>query len=60
MIANFGDSFIMFMEWDADGSVQSWSAQPYGTAVTDESSPHYNDQSQMFVDRELKSTGWEN
>ncbi len=56
--ANFGDSFIMFVTWDETGVTESKTIQPYGSNIQDESSPHYNDQSQMFVDMELKDTGF--
>ena len=57
--ANFGDSFIMFVTWDADGKVvESKTAQPFGTNVQDETTPHYNDQAVMFANEELKDTGF--
>ncbi|MEO1043867.1 MAG: acylase [Pseudomonadota bacterium] len=49
-----GDSFIMFVEWDAEGNVSSQSVQPYGAATTRPESPHYTDQAELFVARKLK------
>lgn len=49
-----GDSFIMFVEWDKAGNVNSRSIQPFGAATTRPDSPHYTDQMQLFVDKKLK------
>ncbi|WP_439566937.1 acylase [Sphingopyxis sp.] len=49
-----GDSFIMFITWDAAGRVRSESIQPFGSATTRPESPHYNDQAPLFVRHQLK------
>lgn len=49
-----GDSFLMFVEWDAEGNVTSQSAQPFGAATTRPQSPHYADQAKLFTARKLK------
>ena len=49
-----GDSFIMFMTWDAQGGVRSESIQPFGSATTRPESPHYNDQAPLFARHQLK------
>jgi len=49
-----GDSFIMFVEWDADGRVSSRSIQPFGAATTRPDSPHYTDQAKLFVAHDTK------
>ncbi|HKX89304.1 MAG TPA: acylase [Sphingopyxis sp.] len=49
-----GDSFIMFVTWDAQGRVRSESIQPFGSATTRPGSPHYNDQAPLFVAHKLK------
>ncbi len=49
-----GDSFIMFIDWAADGTVSSRSVQPYGAATTRPSSPHYADQAALFVAKKTK------
>lgn len=50
-----GDSYVMLIEWDASGEVHSRSIHQYGSATLDASSPHYNDQSPLFVERRLKA-----
>ncbi len=49
-----GDSYVMLVAWDADGTVRSHSIHQYGSATLDETSTHYADQSPLFVRRELK------
>jgi acyl-homoserine-lactone acylase len=49
-----GDSYVMLVAWDAEGRVRSYSIHQYGSATLDESSPHFADQSPLFVRRELK------
>ena len=49
-----GDSFIQFVEWDADGTLTSRSIQPYGAATTRPDSPHYADQGALFVQHKTK------
>lgn len=49
-----GDSFLMFVSWDAAGRVRSESVQPFGAATTRPASPHYSDQSALFAAHRLK------
>ena len=49
-----GDSYIMLVSWDEDGKLSSQSIHQYGSATLDVSSPHYDDQAPLFVNRELK------
>lgn len=49
-----GDSYIMFVEWDGDGNVSSTSSHSFGSATVDESSPHYADQTPMFIKMQEK------
>lgn len=49
-----GDSFIMFVRWDRDGSVRSESIQPFGAATTRPASPHHTDQARLFAAHRLK------
>lgn len=49
-----GDSFIMFVRWDRDGSVHSESIQPFGSATTRPASPHHTDQARLFAAHRLK------
>jgi penicillin amidase/acyl-homoserine-lactone acylase len=47
-----GDSYIMFVEWDAKGAVSSRSIHNFGSATLDASSPHYADQAPLFVNQQ--------
>jgi len=49
-----GDSFIMFVTWDADGRVTSRSVHNYGSATRDAESPHYADQVPLFLEHRDK------
>jgi len=49
-----GDTFIMFVTWDKDGRLSSQSIHQYGSATLDASSPHYADQSKLFVKMQMK------
>ena len=49
-----GDSYILLVDWDPQGEVQSFSIHQYGSATLDAKSPHYADQSQLFADEQLK------
>ncbi len=49
-----GDSFIQFVEWAPGERVRSESIQPFGAATTRPRSPHYADQSALFVQHRLK------
>ena len=48
-----GDSYILLVTWQPDGTVSSQSIHQYGSATLDEDSPHYADQAPIFVAREL-------
>ena len=49
LIDTAGDSFIMFVEWDRQGSVSSRAIHNYGSATLDSNSPHYADQAPLFA-----------
>jgi len=49
-----GDSYVLLVSWDKEGAVNSRSIHQYGSATLDADSPHYSDQSRLFVNRELK------
>ncbi|WP_370179542.1 penicillin acylase family protein [Alteriqipengyuania sp.] len=49
-----GDSFIMWIEWLNGQPVASRSIQPFGAATTRPDSPHYADQTTLFVQHRLK------
>lgn len=49
-----GDSYIMLVQWDADGNLTSQSIHQFGSATSHADSPHYADQAPLFADRQLK------
>ena len=49
-----GDGYVMFVEWDRQGRMTSRSVHQYGAATADPSSPHYADQSPLFVAQKTK------
>lgn len=54
-----GDSYVLLVAWDVEGRVRSLSIHQYGSATLDVTSPHYADQSPLFVRRELKPVWFE-
>jgi penicillin amidase/acyl-homoserine-lactone acylase len=54
LTANGGDTFIMFVTWDRNGALHSESIHQFGSATTEESSPHYADQTPLFVAMKTK------
>ncbi len=49
-----GDSYILFARWDETGNFSATSVHSFGTATLDESSPHFADQSPLFVNKKEK------
>lgn len=49
-----GDGYTMFVDWDTAGHVISRSIHQFGAATLDATSPHYADQSAMFVAHRTK------
>jgi acyl-homoserine-lactone acylase len=49
-----GDTFIMFVAWDSHGKLSSESIHQFGSATLDRNSPHYADQSPLFVAMKTK------
>ena len=49
-----GDTFIMFVKWDRNGKLSSESIHQFGSATLDATSPHYADQTPMFVKMQTK------
>ena len=49
-----GDTFIMFVTWDRNGKLSSQSIHQFGSATLDATSPHYADQSPLFVKMQMK------
>ena len=62
-VADNGDGFIMLVEWPkADGAgkaVRSRSIHQYGAATIRRASPHYADQSPLFVREEWKDAAFQ-
>jgi len=52
--ADAGDTFIMFVSWDKAGRLHSDSIHQFGSATLDPASPHYGDQTPMFVKMQTK------
>lgn len=53
-VGNNGDGFMMVVEWPKGAAVGSESIHQFGAATIRERSPHYNDQSSLFVDEKWK------
>ena len=49
-----GDTLIMFVTWDRNGRLSSESVHQFGSATLDPRSPHYADQSPLFVAMKTK------
>jgi penicillin amidase/acyl-homoserine-lactone acylase len=52
--AEAGDTFIMFVSWSSDGTLSSESVHQFGSATLDKHSPHYADQTPLFVAMKTK------
>lgn len=49
-----GDTYILFVEWDAQGRLSSESIHQFGSATLDATSTHYADQLPLFVEMKTK------
>jgi penicillin amidase/acyl-homoserine-lactone acylase len=49
-----GDTYVMFVTWDKAGKLTSRSVHQFGSATQDETSPHYADQTPLFVAMKTK------
>jgi len=49
-----GDTLIMFVAWDKAGQLSSESIHQFGSATLDPNSPHYADQTPLFVAMKTK------
>jgi len=54
LTATGGDTFIMFVTWDRQGKLSSDSIHQFGSATLDQNSPHYDDQTPLFVAMKTK------
>lgn len=52
--ADGGDTFVMFVTWDKAGALRSESIHQFGAATLDAASPHYADQTPLFVAMKTK------
>lgn len=50
-----GDTHIMLADWAPDGTLLAQSIHQYGSATVDESSPHYDDQVELFANGEFRT-----
>jgi acyl-homoserine lactone acylase PvdQ len=55
--ADFGDGFMMVMDWAPDGSLTTRVIHQWGSSEHPDS-PHYNDQSEMYARREWRTLAW--
>jgi penicillin amidase/acyl-homoserine-lactone acylase len=53
--ARSGDSLVMFVEWDREGRQRIETVHQFGSATLDEHSPHYADQTPLFLREETKT-----
>lgn len=54
LTADAGDTFIMFVTWDRQGRLSSESVHQFGSATLDARSPHFADQTPLFVGMKTK------
>lgn len=54
LVAAGGDTYVMFVTWDKDGTLASRSVHQFGSATLDATSPHYADQTPLFVGMKTK------
>jgi penicillin amidase/acyl-homoserine-lactone acylase len=54
LTASAGDTLIMFVTWDKTGALSSESINQFGSATLDVRSPHYADQTPLFVAMKAK------
>jgi acyl-homoserine-lactone acylase len=52
--AKTGDSYVMFVEWAADGTQTVDTIHQFGSATLDAASPHYADQLPIFLEERTK------
>ena len=54
LVADFGDTLVMLIDWAPDGSVTTQAVHQFGAAVGHPRSPHYDDQSEWFAQRKFR------
>jgi penicillin amidase/acyl-homoserine-lactone acylase len=55
-----GDTLIIFVTWNKNGQVSARSISPYGATESHPHSPHYNDQTRLFVAMKTKPVWFTN
>jgi len=50
-----GDTLVMFVTWDKNGKLSADSIHQFGAATLDKNSPHYADQTPLFLAMKTKS-----
>jgi acyl-homoserine lactone acylase PvdQ len=55
--ADFGDGFMMVMDWGPDGTLSTRVIHQWGASEHADSA-HYNDQSEMYARHEWRMLGW--
>ena len=53
-VAAKGDTLYYIVDWDTEGRVKAEGIHQFGSATLDKASPHYADQSPIFLKEELK------
>ena len=51
-----GDGLYIHVSWDKEGNQESKSIHQYGSATQDESSSHFSDQLELYIDEKYKPT----
>ena len=54
LVAERGDSLILFATWDASGRLAVEAVHPFGSATLDPRSPHYADQAPLFAEERTR------
>ena len=54
-----GDGLYYIVSWDRNGNLEARGLHQYGSATLDETSPHYSDQAQDYVDEKMHDPWFE-
>ena len=55
LTAAFGDTHMVYADWSGPGDVKIQTIHQFGSATLDETSPHYDDQAELFVNEHWRS-----
>ena len=53
--ATAGDTWMALVEWDADGALSAQVIHQFGSATLDATSPHHNDQAELFARQQWRT-----